>query len=81
VFGLVHVKFEDVFVASPSPQTRGHSYIKARYCNNSHRHFFAERVVNIWNCLPRTVDFSSLVSFRGTTESVDFTDFLKCSFD
>jgi len=34
--------------------------------------FFAERVVNV---------FSSLVSFRQTIESVDFTDFLKCSFD
>ena len=78
VLGLVHVKFEDFFV-----QTRGHAYkmYKARYCNTARRNFFAERVVNIWNFLPRTIDFSSLVSFRPIIESVDFTDFLKCIFD
>jgi len=45
VFGLVRVKFEDFFVASPSPQTRGHAYklYKVRYCNNTRRNFFSQK--------------------------------------
>ena len=41
--------------------------------------FFAERVINIWNSLPSTVNFSTLASFRRTFHNVDFSRFLKCS--
>jgi len=37
-----------------------------------HSNFFAERVINIWNSLPVTVNFSTLKSFRRTIQSVDF---------
>ena len=58
-----------------------HAYklCKARYCNTIE--FFSQKIVNMWIFLPRTVHFSFLVSFRRTIESVDFTDFPKCSFD
>ena len=36
-------------------------------------------VINIWNGLPVTVNFSTLKSFRRTIQSVDFSSFLKCS--
>ena len=40
-------------------------------------HFFTERVVNIWNCLPGdTVDFSSLSAFKLSIKRVDLSDFL-----
>ena len=38
-------------------------------------HFFTERVINIWNCLPSdTVDFSSLTAFKRTIKYVNFSD-------
>jgi len=39
---------------------------------------FSERVVNVWNNLPASVDFKSLNSFKYTVKLVDFSKFLKC---
>jgi len=39
--------------------------------------FFNQRLVNVWNSLPRTVDFTSLTSFKRTINDVDYSDFLK----
>ena len=33
--------------------------------------FFAERVINIWNSVPSTVNFSTSASFRRTIHNVD----------
>ena len=62
VFGLVCGNFDDFFTFSPSFQTRGHSYklYKPRCTNSVRQNFFVERVVDVWNCLPPTVSFSSL---------------------
>ena len=38
---------------------------------------FNQRMVNVWNSLPRTVDFTSLTSFKRTINDVDYSDFLK----
>jgi len=38
--------------------------------------FFNHRIVNVWNSLPHTVDFTSLTSFKRTINNVDFSDFL-----
>ena len=43
--------------------------------------FFAERVINVWNCLPPSVDYSTLAAFRRSIDVVDFTSFLKCDTD
>jgi len=43
--------------------------------------FFAERVRNVWNCLPPFVDYSTLAAFRRSIDVVDFTSFLKCYTD
>ena len=37
-----------------------------------------ERVVNVWNNLPASVDFKSLSSFKRTVKLVDLSKFLKC---
>jgi len=42
------------------------------------RMFFCERIVNVWNSLPKNVDFSTLTSFRHSIQIVDFSKFLKC---
>jgi len=43
--------------------------------------FFAERVINVWNCLPPSIYYSTLAAFRRSTDVVDFTSFLKCDTD
>ena len=40
--------------------------------------FFSERVVNVWNSLPDSVDFSTLSKFRRSIMRVDFSKFLRC---
>ena len=40
--------------------------------------FFAERVVNVWNDLPSTVNFGSLASFKRTIRDVDFSEYKRC---
>ena len=61
--------------------TPNHAYrLFKPWCTASIRsNFFAERVINIWNSFPVTVNFSTLKSFRRTIQSVDFSSFLKCS--
>ena len=80
MFGLVRVKFEDSFLHHRKEDMLTNC-IKLVIAIPLAEFFFAERVVNIWNFLPVpcTVDFSSLVRFRRTFESVDFTDFRKRS--
>jgi len=36
---------------------------------------FSERVVNVWNNLPASVDFKPLSSFKRTVKLVDFSKF------
>jgi len=79
VFGIVDVKFDDFFKRSSVVATRGHAFKLFKAHNTKTRQaFFSQRVINIWNELPETVDFSSLWSFKRTVKLVDFTSFLKC---
>ena len=82
VFGLVYVNLDDLFVFSPC-HTRGHKFklykrqttiscVRANFFS-----FFSERVINCWNSLPHTVDFSSFSKFKRSVKRVDFTDFLR----
>ena len=49
-------------------------------CENLKRcSFFTERIVNVWNSLPSTVDFSTLPRFKRSIAQVDFSQFLKCN--
>jgi len=67
--------YSDCFEFSLLQKTRGHAYklYKPRSnCTARSRFFFAERVVNVWNDLPSTVNFASLASFKRTVRDVDF---------
>ena len=44
-------------------------FVKTFFCKNGYKRIF----------LPGTVNFLSLATFRRSIQSVDFTDFLKCS--
>jgi len=56
LFGLVHLNSDHFFKLSPN-QTRGHGfklYIYIQFSSSTVRSsFFAQRVVNVWNSLPR----------------------------
>jgi len=54
------------------------SYIRRAHVYALGSQFFSERVVNVWNCLPAQIDFSSLSSFTRTVKKVDLSDFLMC---
>jgi len=63
--------------------TRGHQYkLYKSHCSHSTRsRFFAERVINVWNCLSPSVDYSTLATFRRSIDGIDFTSSLKCDTD
>ena len=77
-FGLVSVNFDDIFTFGTVTNTRGHKYkLYKSHCRcNTRRFFFAERIINVWNLLPPTVNFSSLASFKRAIREVDFSEFL-----
>jgi len=70
---------DDLFVFSPCQYTRGHKFkLYKRQTNSCVRaNFCSERVINCWNSLPHTVDFSSFSKFKRSVKRVDFTDFLR----
>ena len=81
VFGLVYVNLDDLFVFSPCQYTRGHKFKLYKRqtvnCVGLRANFFSERVINCWNSLPHTVDFSSFSKFKRSVKRVDFTDFFQ----
>jgi len=74
VFGRICTNFDDFFTFSPSPQTTGRPYklYKSRCTHAVGRNIFVERVVDVWNYLPPTVNFASLPTFNSSSKSVDF---------
>jgi len=56
-------------------------YYKSLCSHNTRSRFFAERVINVWNCLPPSVDYSTLATFRRSIDVIDFTSSLKCDTD
>ena len=62
------------------PSTRGHKHklCKKNFASRVMATFFSECVINVWNSLPSNVDFGSLVIFKCSIETVDFTKFLRC---
>jgi len=64
---LTGVKFQNFFELDTCSKTRGHflKLKKNRFNSNVRRHFFTERIINIWNNLDeQTVSASSLNSFK-----------------
>jgi len=83
VFGIVNVSFSSFFTFSTVTSTRGHQYkLYKSHCSHSTRsRFFATRVINVWNCLPPSVDYSTLATFRRSIDGIDFTSSLKCDIE
>ena len=64
-----------------STSTRGHPFKLFKHHTNhcTRSSFFCERIINVRNSLPSTVNFGSLNCFKQSVGSVDFSVFLKCS--
>ena len=79
VFSLNDLQVSDFFETATLSTTRGHNHkLFKKPCSADVRSkFFSERVVNCWNDLPVTVDFSSLTRFRHSILKVDLSDFVK----
>jgi len=78
VFGYTDLQPSDFFEVAPLSTTRGHIYklYKKRSSAVVQQKFFSERIVNILNNLPDSVDFSSVASFTRTVKHVTFSKYL-----
>ena len=82
LFKRVDLDVSDFFVLSSDDHyPRGHKYkLVGRQCRvNMRQHFFAERIVNVWNALnAQANDFETLKSFKNQNVLIknDFSEFL-----
>jgi len=74
------VNCDDFFTFATVANTRGHDYkLYKPYCfGNLRKKFFIDRVINVWNSLPSTVNFTSLMAFRRSLNNVDFGSNIRC---
>jgi len=79
--GLMYVNAENFITVNSSSQMRGHIYklYKHRYSSTVCQYFFANRIVNVWNSLPPTVNFASVASFKQSLKHIDLSVHLKCA--
>jgi len=77
LFGLVRLNF-DQFFKLRSNQTRGHGFKLYKQFRSStvRSSFFAQRVINVWNSLSFSVDFSTLSAFKRSLQRVNLNKFL-----
>ena len=78
MFGIFAVNSDEFFKLHTITKTRGHKFklYKPQCSCNIRKHFFTERVVDVWNSIPPSVNFSSLVTFKRDIRNVDFSQFL-----
>jgi len=70
VYGLVDITCDDFFPVM-------HLVKLYKPCTSSLRsRFFVSRVINSWNSLPPSTDFSSVNASKRSISSVDFSQFL-----
>ena len=71
VNGMSGIRFDSFFEYDPNGRTRGHSkkLRKKRFNTDLRKHFFTDRIINIWNALDdRTVTSATLNSFKNGLE-------------
>jgi len=78
VFGHVDVDIGDCLKIRSDSRTRGHDYkLYKSHTIGNRSSFFSERVINVWNGLPTTVDFRTVAAFRRTITNVNLSQYLK----
>jgi len=80
VFQCVSVNMTYSFQLNSYTRTRGHQYklYKPSCSHNSRATFFSQRVLNVWNALPGSVDFTSLNKFKQSILHIDSNDHFVC---
>ena len=74
IFGLTNVDSAQFFQLSHNVETRGHDYklyIPAVH-TDCRKYFFSNRIINVWNDLPASTDFSSFISFKSSIRRINF---------
>ena len=72
--GIDRLNYKNYFEMQDSNRTRGHSYklIKQRSSLDVRKYFFSQRIVNVWNNLPKgVVDADSVNSFKNRLDDFD----------
>ena len=78
VHDIVDINTEDFFHFSQYCKTRGHGskLFKCSSRVDAHKHFFINRICDIWNCLPSNiVEASSVTTFRQLLDSFELVKF------
>jgi len=80
VFECVNVNMFESFQLSSYTRTRGHQYklYKPSFAHNCKATFFGQRILNVWNSLPDSVDFAFLNRFKQSILSINLNDYLTC---
>jgi len=75
IFGIVAVECNTLFTLNTFSTTRGHAYklYKPQCTYDFRSNFFWNRVINIWNSLPASVNFASLTSFKRSLKCVELS--------
>jgi len=75
LFGFTPLNVHDFFTPSRCTGTRRHAYklFLTRCTTDVRKHFFCNRVDNIWSQLPSNTDFTSITSFRRALNGFNLT--------
>ena len=76
LFGLVAVMSDVFFTNNFCTSTRGHQYKLYKHHTSTYvrSNFFAEQVINEWNNVLESVDFSTLSRFKPMIKRVQFSN-------
>jgi len=79
VFGVVDLMYDDFFKLCPCTVARGHVYklYKPSRTISARSRFIACRIINAWNNLPLSTDFSSVNAFKRSISKTDLSEYLK----
>jgi len=76
---MVNVSFSSFFKFSPVTNTRGHPFklykSQSPCSHNTRSRFFAASVINVWKCLPPSVNYSRPATFMRSIDIIDFSSF------
>ena len=79
IFGLSDVS-SNFFAVRENCSTRGHQFkLMLEHCDtNTRKHFFAQRVVTVWNSLPAaTTNFTTLTAFKASLQNINLRAFTR----